>query len=134
MRIGELSKKTGLSRDTIRFYEKQGLIIGGARQGATNNYKDYLQDACERIVLIKNLKEFGFTLNEIKEIIDSWETGIFECAIEKPKIMNRISSIEEKINQLAAMKNNLLKSIQNCPSECDIVHTLSETKSFPKSS
>lgn len=134
MRIGELSEKTGLSRDTIRFYEKQKLIVVATTRGATNNYKDYQHEIYEKIQLIKNLKEFGFTLNEIKEMIDSWEAGVFECSVEKPKIIRRISSIEEKITQLRVMKSNLLKSIKNCPDECDIVHTLSEKRPFPKSS
>lgn len=124
MLIGELSKKTGLSRDAIRFYEKQGLITVSNADRRTNNYKEYSSEILSKIYLIKDLKDFGFTLNEIKEIISSWTSRTFDCEVEKPRILNRISFIEEKIKQLTAMRNSLVRSIQNCPTDCDIVQSL----------
>ena len=62
MLIGELSKQSGLSRDTIRFYEKQRLIEVGLKERRFNIYKEYSQDTLQRLLHIKRIKGFGFTL------------------------------------------------------------------------
>jgi DNA-binding transcriptional MerR regulator len=76
MLIGELSRKSGLSRDTIRFYEKLGLIRLGRRQRRANNYKEYPPEVLRRLLSINQLKEFGFTLAEIAEILDLLEADL----------------------------------------------------------
>ena len=53
MLIGELSKACGLSRDTIRFYEKHGLIAVGKRERRFNNYKEYSEETLKRLLSIK---------------------------------------------------------------------------------
>ena len=70
MLIGEISKKTELSRDTIRFYEKRGLIKVESSVSEFNNYKEYTEDTLRRLLLIKKTKRFGFTLNEISELLE----------------------------------------------------------------
>jgi DNA-binding transcriptional MerR regulator len=127
MLIGELSSKTGLSRDTIRFYEKHGLITVERNQRRQNNYKEYSVNILSRISKIKSLKNYGFTLNEIKEIIALWETGSFACEEEKPKVLDKIQVIEDKIKELIEIKDRLNNSIQNCPTNCDIVKVLDKS-------
>ena len=72
MLIGELSKRTGFSHDTIRFYEKKGLIETNKKDRRGNNYKEYTETVYNKLVLIKTVKELGFTLNEIDEFIKAW--------------------------------------------------------------
>jgi len=72
MLIGELSKRTGFSHDTIRFYEKKGLIETNKKDRRGNNYKEYPETVYNKLVLIKTVKELGFTLNEIDEFIKAW--------------------------------------------------------------
>ena len=79
MLIGELSKRTGLSRDTIRFYEKQGLIKVGRRERRVNNYKEYSDTLLKRLLLINKVKSYGFTLNESAEIISLLEANLGTC-------------------------------------------------------
>ncbi len=69
MLIGELAQKTGLSRDTIRFYEKVGLVTPFQRN-PENGYKEYDNDAIDRLILITQAKALGFTLSEINQEID----------------------------------------------------------------
>lgn len=69
MLIGELSAKTGLSRDTIRFYEKQGLIKVSRGQRRDNNYKEYPEEVVDRLLTVKRLKGLGFTLNESGDLL-----------------------------------------------------------------
>lgn len=124
MLIGEIAAKSGLSRDTIRFYEKQGLIQVGRKERRFNNYKEYPPTVLRKLATIKRLKHYGFTLNEIKESIELWETGAFDCVEEKPKLLQRVEEIEKQIQQLMLIKHNLLRSIENCPSDCDVVKSL----------
>ena len=69
MLIGELAAKSGLSRDTIRFYEKQGLISVSWKERRDNNYKEYSDEVLETLLTIKRVKSFGFTLNEAADLI-----------------------------------------------------------------
>lgn len=104
MLIGELSKKTGLSKDTIRFYEKMGLIESKARQAGTRTYMEFSPEMLERILLITQGKSLGFTLNEIKHLIDTWGNRAVPTA-EKLKVIDRkLEEIGEKMRQLEEIK------------------------------
>ncbi len=107
MLIGELSKKTGLSKDTIRFYEKMGLIESKARQAETRTYMEFSPEMLERIVLITQGKSLGFTLNEIKHLIETWGNGSMPIA-EKLKVIDlKLEEICEKMRQLEEIKTYL---------------------------
>jgi DNA-binding transcriptional MerR regulator len=69
MLIGEVSKQTGLSRDTIRYYEKSGLLKRDKKARRENYYKEYSDLDLKVLFLIQLMKEYGFTLNEIREFI-----------------------------------------------------------------
>ena len=94
MLIGELAKKAGLTRDTVRFYERAGLIQSGEKEAGSRMYKTFDEVALERLVFIKGGQAFGFTLREIKEMLDQWGTDL-----EAPPLHLRISKIEAKIEQ-----------------------------------
>lgn len=64
MRIGELARRTGVSRDAIRFYERQGLIEASARE-ADNNYKSYPEDAIFTLEVIRDAQAAGMTLGDL---------------------------------------------------------------------
>ncbi|MBW4558338.1 MAG: MerR family transcriptional regulator [Trichormus sp. ATA11-4-KO1] len=107
MLIGELVQKTGLSRDTIRFYEKIGLVSPSQRK-ARSGYKDYSDATIERLLLITQAKALGFTLCEIKQGINAWQDGEFSQD-EKIQIMqDKIAQVNEKIQQLNNIKTYLM--------------------------
>lgn len=64
MQIGELSKRSGYSRDTIRYYEKLGLININDKTRNSNQYKNYPEQVLKRLQTIREIKEYGFTLQE----------------------------------------------------------------------
>lgn len=107
MLIGELSKKSGLSRDSIRFYEKIGLIRVTVRNRRANNYKEYPSEILQRIETIKQLKQFGFTLAETAELLHLMDADLNPCEGLPDKLTDKISVIEEKINQLQTFKQRL---------------------------
>lgn len=104
MLIGELAQKTGLSKDTIRFYEKMGLIEAKARQAGTRTYMEFSPEMLERVVLITRGKSLGFTLNEIKHLIDTWGNGSVAIAEKLQVIDRKLEEISEKMRQLEEIK------------------------------
>ena len=107
MLINELSKKTGFSKDTIRFYEKEGLLDAAVSSRSDNNYRNYTDEAIDRLNFIKQAKTFGFTLKEIKRIIAEWDSVSSEEAIDFMQI--KIEKIEAEINKLQNFKDYLLE-------------------------
>src|SRR5205085_653931 len=118
MLIGELSKRTGCSRDTIRFYEKLGLIKLDKKQRRLNNYKEYSNETAQRLLSINRAKSFGFTLSEISELIFLEEQNSISCAILSEKIGIKIDDIDRKIKELTVLKNKLIFSVENCHGNC----------------
>ncbi len=123
MLIGELSNKTGFSKDTIRFYEKQGLIKISRNERRTNNYKEYSDKVCERLQLIKRIKGFGFTLNETSELLEMIEAQRNSCLNVSQKAFEKIDLINQKIIELESVKKLLLFGIEQCQSFCESTKT-----------
>lgn len=117
MLIGELSKACGLSRDTIRFYEKHGLIAVGKKERRFNNYKEYSQETLQRLLSIKQLKGFGFTLNEIVDLLDMLAVNEATCKNVAHKIDEKVSLIDQKIKELKAVRKQLLDGKKNCQTD-----------------
>lgn len=114
MLINELSKKTGVSIHTLRYYENYGLFKGVSDEKVkTNNYKQYDESLVGKIELIKEAKEIGFTLSEIKKILDSWYSK--RLSVErKVEILNeKIVDIDFKIKQLKQVKKLLVEGIED---------------------
>jgi MerR family Zn(II)-responsive transcriptional regulator of zntA len=105
MLINELSKRTGITTHTIRFYEKSGLIKG-RRDGQvkTNNYFHYDEETVEKLELIREAKSVGFTISEIAGLMDAWYTNKMTVPQKIAVLDEKLSVIEEKIKQLKAMK------------------------------
>jgi MerR family transcriptional regulator, copper efflux regulator len=107
MLIGELSKKTGVSKDTIRFYEKLGLITATDRQAGTKLYKEYSPEMVERLSMIGQGKGLGFTLSEIKQLLNEWGGGAMSKRDQIKVIERKIREIVGKQQKLDAIKTYL---------------------------
>jgi DNA-binding transcriptional MerR regulator len=118
MLIGEIVNKTGLSKDTIRFYEKHGLIKIGRKERRDNNYKEYSEENLNRLLTIRRLKGFGFTLNEIADVLDMIEVNEASCNNMKDKIEDKVSLLDEKIKELIEIRSMLLKGVSKCQVGC----------------
>ncbi|WP_316777009.1 MerR family transcriptional regulator [Pedobacter antarcticus] len=106
--ISQLSKETGIPIGTIRFYEKTGLFTGETKKEiTTNKYIYYGEEVIEKLRFIQMAKAVGFTLSEIKEVIDVW----YKKEISKPAqidVLNRkLVQVEEKIQELKAIKKQI---------------------------
>ena len=118
MLIGDLSKKVGVSKHTIRYYEEFGLIKVLKKERRDNNYKEYSNDILERIITINRLKVLGFTLVEIKEILDILIQENNPCSDILVSVNNKIEVIDQKINDLIKVRAKLLKINSNCNENC----------------
>ncbi|WOD38030.1 MerR family transcriptional regulator [Nodosilinea sp. E11] len=112
MLIGELAKQTGLSKDTIRFYEKMGLIAARDRQAGSRRYKEYGHETVERLTLIVQGKGLGFTLREIKPLLDQWEGGAMSQQDQIRVIEGKVHEINEKMRQLSTIKTYLINKLE----------------------
>ncbi len=118
MLIGELSAKTGLSRDTIRFYEKEGLIKLSRKQRRENNYKEYDETVLERLSLIKRIKNFGFTLNETAELISLIAINAATCDEMRNRATQKVAVIDSKIADLSQLRRQLISNVETCQEYC----------------
>lgn len=110
MLINELSKKTKVSIHTIRYYEQLGLIHGTADENIkTNNYKNYDENVVERLEIIIEAKEVGFTLAEIKKLLESWYGSTSSRSEQVEMFRIKIEEVEGKILQLMQVKKRLEK-------------------------
>ncbi len=108
MLINELSKRTGVAIHTIRFYENKGLIEASTDANVkSNNYKNYDENHVEIIEAIKEAQEAGFTLAEIKTLLEKWFSGNFSQEEQLSFFDAKIKEVENKINQLKQMKKRL---------------------------
>jgi len=105
MLINELSKRTGITTHTIRFYEKSGLIKGKRDENIkSNNYFHYDEEIIEKLELIRDAKSVGFTLSEIAQLMDAWYNNKMTISEKMTVLDEKLLSIDERIKQLKEMK------------------------------
>lgn len=113
MRIGKLAKSLNISTDTIRFYEKRGLI---GSQRRANGYRDYASDEVARLKLIRLAQGLGFTLTEIAGVVQGLQGEGLDEAEVASILAAKISEIERKAADLLALRDMLAARLaQACP-------------------
>ena len=118
MLIGEIAKRTGFSTDTIRWYEKIGLIKLDKRARGPNNYRVYDQKVLARLLLIKQIKALGFTLKEVEDLLILDAIDDLNCNSVLEIMEPKLKVIEEKIAELEKLKSSLIKFKENCQGNC----------------
>ena len=113
MQISALCQSTGMTKDTIRFYEKIGLLIDIRRK--PNGYKDYSDAHVEQLKLLKHAKELGFTLNEIKELANLFFAKKLKPTEMSAYLKTKEQEIDEKIMKLEMFKHEIKLTLAgNC--------------------
>jgi len=100
LRIGELSARTGLSRDTLRYYERRGLLPSPARE--SNGYRLYPPAAVERLLWIRQVLRAGFTLDELASLLAERARGGIPCRRVRALGAAKLAEMEERQRELAA--------------------------------
>lgn len=111
MLIRELAQKTGLTSHTIRFYEKKGLLAKRYIRRGENNYRHYAVEAVERLSVIKSLHTAGFTLAEIKGLMDKWDAGQLTPQAGALFLQQKLDEIDARIAELRQLKAALIHKL-----------------------
>jgi DNA-binding transcriptional MerR regulator len=114
LKTHDLTKQTGLKRETLRFYEEQGLLPEPPR--SSGGYRLYPPETVQRLGFIRQAQRVGFTLREIGELMSLYEQGV-ECGELKSRADRKIDEISEKIEALQAMRQVLTDFRSAC--DCD---------------
>lgn len=137
MSIGQVAKRTGVGIETIRFYEREGLIEEPPRRAS--GYRQYPEAAVSRLHFVRSAKELGFSLREIRELLALRVDPGASCADVKSRVDEKRVEVEEKIRALKRIKKTLAKISAACNEqaslgECPILEALdskSEARGAP---
>ena len=125
--IGKLAKRVNVNIETIRYYERRGLIPKPRRR--ESGYREYSDETTKRILFIKHAKDLGFSLKEVDELLSLKITPGTTCSDVKSKAEEKIVDIDGKIKILKRMKKALFELSKACSgvgpaSECPILEAL----------
>ena len=127
MTIGQMARSAGASVETIRFYEREGLLEHPAR--SASGYRNYPPEAVARLRMIRQAKELGFSLNEIRELLALRVAPGKSCSDVRARAERKIADIDQRIAALKRMKAALARLAAACAgrgptSECPILEAL----------
>ena len=116
--IGKLASESGVGVETLRYYEKEGLIPAPPRRAS--GYRQYPYDSIKRVKFILRAKDLGFTLSEIKELLSLRLHARSNCTKVKAKAKQKLSEIQVKIESLSQMKEALDLLVKACDGKSDV--------------
>ena len=127
MTIGQVARQAGVGVETVRFYERTGLLTAPPRRAS--GYRQYAQEAVTRLQFIKRAKELGFSLKEITELLSLRVDPETTCGEVKQRAEAKIADIEAKLRDLQRMKEALTTLVAACSgsgptSQCPILDAL----------
>jgi DNA-binding transcriptional MerR regulator len=115
MQIGELAARSGLSHDTLRYYERQGLI---AAQRGGNGYRRYAPETPGRLALIRLAQGLGFSLAEIREVLSLLQTagGELPTAQVQALLQARLARMDQRLAELQRLREQVRQQLEAaCP-------------------
>ena len=114
-KIGQVAYETGLSIDTIRFYEKQGLLKRSPR--TEGGFRLFGAGDIETLKFVRKAQELGFSLNEIRELLILRSDHVPACSHVKELLEQKLGGVEQKIGELQNLERSLRRALQKCKRE-----------------
>lgn len=131
MKIGEAAAASGCHLETIRYYERMGLLPQANR--LTNGYRDYGTSDVERLRFIVRGRDLGFSLDEIRRLLKLSASAELSCGEVDLLARQQLSAVKNRISELRRMARELQRTIDSCArqscGECTILGALQSTKS-----
>ncbi|MGE5732580.1 MAG: heavy metal-responsive transcriptional regulator [Gemmatimonas sp.] len=129
MRIGELARQAGVGAQTLRYYERRGLL-GPARR-ATSGFRDYGPNAVRQVQFIRRAQNLGFTLEEIRDLLGLWSDSSTSCSAVEKRATATLERIDGKIADLHQMREALSAYVTACRNQpplerCPLLDELGE--------
>ncbi len=127
MRTAQAAELAGVNTQTLRYYERRGLLPDPQRTHA--GYRDYGPDAVRTVRFVKRSQELGFTLTEIETLLDLADGGPDSCDTTLQLASEKISQLDDKIATLQAMRASLAQLAATCTRpradrDCPLLHSL----------
>lgn len=122
----QLARKTGCNLETIRYYEKVGLLPPPPR--STNGYRVYPPELAQRLQFIMHARDLGFAMEEIRSLLSLTDTGAQTCAEVMAKTQVHLKDVRRKITDLQRIERTLSRTLAECSGEnvpeCAILEAL----------
>ena len=112
MTIGRLARRAGVTVDTLRFYERQGIIARPRR--LISGYRNYSDEDIDRLQFVKDAKGLGFSLREIRELLSMGVRSTHECGPLTRKAESKLTEMTTEIARLQRLQRTLRKMICEC--------------------
>ena len=129
MTIGTVAKRAGVAIDTIRYYEREGLLPEPLRRAS--GYRSYNETAISRLRFIRRAKDLGFTLEEIRDLLALSADRHRGVKAVRERAQQRLTNIDARIAELARIRQGLEQLIEACPGsgdpeQCPILRALAD--------
>jgi MerR family transcriptional regulator, mercuric resistance operon regulatory protein len=115
IQIGELARRTAMTVDAIRFYERRGLLPRAPR--TTGRFRLYTAREIERLHFIRQMQALGFSLAEIKELLDLRSHNVDACPSVRRLLQSKLADTRAKAMHLRKLERELLADLKKCNSE-----------------
>lgn len=130
MRTAQAARQAGVNTQTLRYYERRGLLPDPGR--TTAGYRVYGPDAVRIVRFVKRAQELGFTLSEIEALLDLADGGPDSCDTTQQLAIEKITELDGKITHLQAMRASLARLADTCTRprpyrDCPLLHSLDAT-------
>jgi DNA-binding transcriptional MerR regulator len=112
MRIGQVAREAEVSVDTVRFYERRGVLPTAQRR--PSGYREFPETTVERIRTAKALQDLGLTLDEVVDALHAHDAGGATCATERWRLEAVVDRIDTKVAQLRQARRNAVRTLQRC--------------------
>lgn len=116
LRVAELAALVGVSPDTIRYYERVGLLAPPPRSSA--GYRSYPPETAERVRFIQGCQRLGLRLREIADLLAVRDTGTCPCEPAETLLRQRIDELDAELTRLTALRADLVHMVSALPAEC----------------
>ena len=113
--IGQVARRADVGVETVRFYEREGLLEEPARRAS--GYRQYSEEAVKQIRFIKRAQQLGFSLKEIRELLTLRVDGQTSCEQAKERAEAKLAEVEQKIRELQRMRQALIQVTSLCRGE-----------------
>jgi DNA-binding transcriptional MerR regulator len=112
MKIGEVASQAGVTVDTVRFYERVGVLPPPAR--TESGYRDYQPETVERIQLTRELQAIGFTLSDTVDALAAHDAGTATCESERWRLQAVLDRVDAKLAELNALRARIVEAQDAC--------------------
>jgi len=128
IKTGDLSQQAGVNKETIRFYERRGLLHKPDR--TPGGYRLYRKADVQRVIFIKNAQALGFSLKEIQELLSIADCTLVECDEVRAIASDKLQFVRNQIESLRNLESVLSKLVKRCArsgqvNDCPIIESIS---------